>query len=159
MPRLAQPPHPTPPSRNLEAELSTAREQLARLARERDRLAVALESARDRIVALERVAQSRDQHEGNELADVRQIEDNHAREITIARGVIETLERQCERADARATAYRTDLEAERQKTKALRRQVAELATRRRKPPERRDAPPPPSLERHQRPTVELAAVH
>lgn len=155
MPRPAQPPTPNHPSRNLETELTTARAQLERLARERDRLATALASARNRIVALERVAQSRDQHEGNE----RQVEDNHAREITIARGVIETLERQCERADARATAYRTDLEAERQKTKALRRQVAELATRRRKPPERRDAPPPPSLERHQRPTVELAAVH
>ena len=158
MPRLAQPPNPDHPSRSLEAELSTARAQLERLARERDRLATALASARNRIVALERVAQSRDQQAGDEVADLRQIEDNHAREITIAKGVIETLERQCERADARATAYRTDLEAERQKTKALRRQVAELTARRRMPPERRDAPPPPSLERNQRPTVELTAV-
>lgn len=159
MPRFADsPPSRDPSPRDLEHELVAARKQLERLTRERDRLASALTSARNRIVSLERVAQSREQQEYKEVQDVRQLEHNHAREMTVARGVIETLERQCERADARASAYRADLEQERKKTTALRRQVAELAGGRRKSI-RGDSAAPPSLERHQRPTVELAAVH
>ena len=158
MPRFAAPPPACDPSSDqLAQELAAARQQVARLASERSRLMSALSSARNRIVEFERVAQSRAREEEEEVEDVRRVEQDHAREMAVARGVIESLESQCERADARASAYRADLEQERRKNAALRRQVADLTGGRRRSI-RPSTAPPPSLERHQRPTVELAAV-